>query len=371
MTIPSKINKPFQPKTATLLGYCRAGFEMEVIAEWAAVSRTTPSATNAVSGSGFALATFAANAARGISHVLGTASIFSRAVIVSHADVITLGTRDRVTPIVDATERFLDEHGVTQVSSVWVEYPDTNDGKRLTKLALALEERVTVELLSCGRIGEHAPKRLHVFMTGKEQARVGFCDLMAATASPWRLGIPRIRMPKDAPSRSTAKLAEAIHYFLRDNDKKLLQPEMHAVDLGAAPGGWTWQLVHRGLHVMAVDNGAMKGDMVDNALVRHLREDGFRFQPKKPLDWMVCDIVDSPSRIATLVGRWLSQGWARHTIFNLKLPMKKRFDEVERCRAIIEEALGERRGRFALQFKHLFHDREEITGYAGLISRRR
>ena len=104
-----------------------------------------------------------------------------------------------------------------------------------------------------------------------------------------------------APSRSTLKLAEALHVYLGDNIEKVLMPEMRAVDLGAAPGGWTWQLIHRGLNVIAVDNGPMKGELVDNAMVRHLREDGFRYLPKKPVDWMVCDIVESPSRIATLV----------------------------------------------------------------------
>jgi 23S rRNA (cytidine2498-2'-O)-methyltransferase len=41
--------------------------------------------------------------------------------------------------------------------------------------------------------------------------------------------------------------------------------------------------------------------------------------------------------------------------------MKKRFEELERCRAIIDEALGG--AGYYLRFKHLYHDREEVTGY--------
>jgi len=41
--------------------------------------------------------------------------------------------------------------------------------------------------------------------------------------------------------------------------------------------------------------------------------------------------------------------------------MKKRWEEVERCRAIIDEALGG--GGYYLRLKQLYHDREEVTGY--------
>ncbi|MEO8104620.1 MAG: 23S rRNA (cytidine(2498)-2'-O)-methyltransferase RlmM, partial [Betaproteobacteria bacterium] len=145
--------------------------------------------------------------------------------------------------------------------------------------------------------------------------------------------------------------------------------EMRAVDLGAAPGGWTWQLIHRGLHVTAIDNGVLRGELVDNALVRHLREDGFRYRPRKAVDWMVCDMVDKPIRIAQLVALWMREGWTDRCIFNLKLPMKKRFEEVERCRAIIQEALEANGRPFVMQIKQLYHDREEVSGFCRFIPR--
>ena len=128
------------------------------------------------------------------------------------------------------------------------------------------------------------------------------------------------------------------------------KPEMRAVDLGAAPGGWTWQLIHRGLHVTAVDNGELKGELRDNALVKHLRMDGFHFRPKRPVEWLVCDMVEKPARIAALVADWVASDTAQHAIFNLKLPMKKRLEEVARCRAIIEERFGESGVNHVLRF---------------------
>ena len=142
---------------------------------------------------------------------------------------------------------------------------------------------------------------------------------------------------------------------------RTFEPGSSAVDLGASPGGWTWQLVQRGFMVTAVDNGPMDAALMDSGQVRHRRDDGFHFRPADPVELMVCDMVESPSRIARLVSGWIAQGWCRETIFNLKLPMKKRWEELERCRALIDEALGG--SGYYLRMKQLYHDREEVTAY--------
>ena len=91
------------------------------------------------------------------------------------------------------------------------------------------------------------------------------------------------------------------------------------------------------------------------------RTDGFHFEPADPVALMVCDMVESPSRIAQLVAGWIERGWCGESIFNLKLPMKKRWEELQRCRSIIDDALGG--AGYYLRFKQLYHDREEVTGY--------
>ena len=101
---------------------------------------------------------------------------------------------------------------------------------------------------------------------------------------------------------------------------------------------------------------------VGHRLVEHLREDGFRYRPPQPVDWLVCDMVEQPRRVAVLVAQWLREGWCRYAIFNLKLPMKKRYGEVESCLAIVREALGG--DRADVRAKQLYHDREEITVFA-------
>jgi 23S rRNA (cytidine2498-2'-O)-methyltransferase len=68
-----------------------------------------------------------------------------------------------------------------------------------------------------------------------------------------------------------------------------------------------------------------------------------------------------PARIAVLVADWLARGQARHALFNLKLPMKKRLEEVDRCRGLIEQRLHAAGRRAILRIKQLYHDREEVT----------
>ena len=163
------------------------------------------------------------------------------------------------------------------------------------------------------------------------------------------------------------KLAEAFVTFLGEKESTLLRAGLHAVDLGAAPGGWTWQLTQRGLRVTAIDNGALKGDVAIDPRVTHLREDGLTWRPRRPVDWLVCDIVEQPLRIADLIARWIADGSTRRAIFNLKLPMKKRYDAVVRCVAHMDDILGRAGIDHELRIRQLYHDREEVTGYLARI----
>ena len=362
------MNTTFVP-TVSWLAYCRAGFEPDLAAEFKMRFAATPQALLAAPLSGFVLATFLPkDAKRGTALSDWREWIFARQMLRANAEPIALITNDRVTPIVAAAKAWLLQQKVANVGAVWIEYPDTNDGKALSKLSQALQLRISAEFIRDGLLhkDENLP-RLHVLLTPNREAFVALAD--PQKASSWPLGIARLKMPRDAPSRSTLKLAEALHVFVGGNEERILRPEMKAVDLGAAPGGWTWQLINRGLHVTAIDNGVLKGDLVDNALVRHLREDGFRYRPKRPVDWMVCDMVEQPARIAQLVAMWFREGWTERAIFNLKLPMKKRLEEVQKCRAVIELAMQLSGRDFELRIKQLYHDREEVTGFCRFVPR--
>jgi len=343
-----------------LLAYCRAGFERECAQELtAAASEMGVSGfVKARPDSGFAL--FQPHSEEmGVElgkHIEFRRLAFPRQIVRTGDLLQGLPAGDRATPIAKAA-RSLGK----RFAALWIEMPDTNEGKALSSLARTLKPHLEKALAREDvAIDPKAPERLHVFLVGGAAAHVGLSQV--ANSSSWPMGIVRLRMPSGAPSRSTLKLAEAFMEFIPSREQpRRLAPGMTAADLGGAPGGWTWQLVQRHFSVLAVDNGALDPRLLDTGQVKQRHEDGFHFRPAEPFDWMVCDIVESPSRIARLAARWIAEGWCRETIFNLKLPMKKRWEEVERCRAIIDEALAG--GGYYLRVKQLYHDREEVTAH--------
>ncbi|MBY4677818.1 23S rRNA (cytidine(2498)-2'-O)-methyltransferase RlmM [Marinobacterium sp. CAU 1594] len=254
-------------------------------------------------------------------------------------------------------------------TEVWVEYPDTTDGRELAAFSRKFGSALAQQFKRDGRLQRRAPGdalRLQLFVVSGEQIYLGVVP--PANSAPWLQGIPRLKFPKDAPSRSTLKLEEAWHWFLPSAEwERRLAAGGTAVDLGAAPGGWTWQLVRRGMFVTAVDNGPMNDDLMATGQVEHCREDGYLYRPDKPVDWMVCDMVDKPARTAAMVVEWALNGWCREAIFNLKLPMKQRYKETASCLQLIDEALVEQGLPYELRAKQLYHDREEVTCHLRLL----
>jgi len=361
-----------------LVGHCRAGFEPEAAVDFeriAGTARVAPT-LDAPTSRGFVVATLEVEPAALVSALEKSAPIFVRSLFVGlgpwrlfeGAPPPGMKRPDRVAtlvPLLAPLARALPRSLRAPYGELRIEMPDTNDGKALSGLCRALAEPLSDALRERRMLDADADimrPTLHVLFADGATAYVG------ASAAPWRsawpMGIVRLRMPHAAPSRATLKLAEAFATFLGDDEPRLLGGGMKAVDLGAAPGGWTWQLAHRGVRVTAVDNGTLKGEVASDPLVTHVRGDGLTYRPRRPVDWMVCDIVEQPARIAALVARWLAHGDARRSIFNLKLPMKRRYDEVLRCNATIRDALTRAGVRHTVAFRQLYHDREEVTGYA-------
>nr|BFE90074.1 23S rRNA (cytidine(2498)-2'-O)-methyltransferase RlmM [Pseudomonas brassicacearum subsp. brassicacearum] len=216
-------------------------------------------------------------------------------------------------------------------------------------------------LIGAGKLVDDSrkPRLLLTFKSGRE-VFLGLAE--SDNSAMWPMGIPRLKFPREAPSRSTLKLEEAWHHFIpRDQWDERLHSDMTGVDLGAAPGGWTWQLVNRGMLVTAIDNGPMAESLMDTGLVQHLMADGFTFKPKQPVDWMVCDIVEKPARNAAMLEEWIGEGHCREAVVNLKLPMKQRYAEVKRLLERIAEGFKARGIKVEIGCKQLYHDREEVT----------
>ena len=179
--------------------------------------------------------------------------------------------------------------------------------------------------------------------------------------SPFPGGVPGLRLPPGAPSRSMLKLLEA--WLLMGHRP---QARERVVDLGAAPGGWTRACLERGCRVVAVDNGPLKIPGLEDlpGELRHLRSDGLRYRPEGgdiPVDWLVADMLIAPGVCLGLLRKWLDGGWVRNLVVNIKLPQRQPLGAL----APMTEWL-DTRPELAWRLQQLYHDRREVTLMARL-----
>lgn len=184
-----------------------------------------------------------------------------------------------------------------------------------------------------------------------------FTDFAGLYASTLAHGGGQRRMADDpeAPSRSYLKVEEA--YAVLGAEPAVGET---VIDLGAAPGGWSYSAARRGARVIAVDNGPLKGGALNHPLIEQARVDAFTFRPAAAgaCDWLFCDMVEEPHQVLRLVESWLRERRCRRFVVNLKFG---RADAV----ALLAESLDPR-GRLRphcelLRARHLFHDRDEFT----------
>ena len=342
-----------------LLLYCRPGFEKECAAEIQLQSqvanlqgyiRTKPD-------SGYVQFCLQQNQSADElnASIMYNKLVFTRQCVFACNIIKDLPVDDRITPLCEHIKLL----GL-QFNDVYLEMPDTNDGKQLSGFCKKFIHPLIQSLKQQALINRDSRWRLHGFFLSSSAMYLGITHMDNSSAD--HMGIMRLHLPRAAPSRSTLKLEEAFKTLLSEKEQqKYLRNGMSAVDLGASPGGWTWLMVQRGIRVIAVDNANMDQALMDSGLVEHQQVDGFVFTPENPVDWLLCDMVERPLHIARLVTRWLVDGHSKHAVFNLKLPMKQRYQMVDECRDLVEDALLRAGIAFNFRARQLYHDREEIT----------
>lgn len=147
------------------------------------------------------------------------------------------------------------------------------------------------------------------------------------------------------PSRAYLKLWEAC---TRWGDWPA--PGQHCIDLGAAPGGWTWVLASLGAGVTAIDRAPLADNVAAMPGVTALVANAFTWLPEQPVDWMVSDIIAYPAPLLELVQRWIAAGAARRIICTIKLQGDTDHAAVEAFAALPGATVA-----------HLFHNKHELT----------
>lgn len=172
--------------------------------------------------------------------------------------------------------------------------------------------------------------------------------------SAWAGGCRRFKKEAEQVSRAEFKLLEAIETFALE-----LPREGVALDLGAAPGGWTRVLRQRGLRVTAIDPALLDERVAADEGVTHLRETTqVYFRDPQP-----CDIMVNDMRMDCLESaRLMNEGAAALVpggIGVLTLKLSENAAEwprrVRQAEAILRQAYT------VTGMRQLFHNRSEVT----------
>jgi len=154
-------------------------------------------------------------------------------------------------------------------------------------------------------------------------------------------------------SRAEFKLREALQILHYEPKKGGL-----AVDLGAAPGGWSLVLAEYGINVIAVDPAKLDDKLLDVKNITHFRGKSQDFHTDKKIDLLVNDMNMEPRDSANIVMSF-SKNLEIGTllIMTIKLvggPFEKRIQEV--CETLDDEFK-------LLDVRLLFHNRQEVTAF--------
>ena len=198
------------------------------------------------------------------------------------------------------------------------------------------------------------PEQILSVVVTSETTYLGL-SLTLHNLSDWAGGVRRFAKEKGQISRAEFKLLEALEIF-----KIKLPPRGTALDLGAAPGGWTRVLQQREQLVTAVDPAWLHNSLQNDRNVRHLRLSAEEYLNDYPdkfniiVNDMRMDTRDS-ARLMVDYAQYLHDGGI--AIMTFKLPGEKRQQALDHAFNILRKTY-KIAGR-----RQLFHNRSEITVY--------
>jgi 23S rRNA (cytidine2498-2'-O)-methyltransferase len=264
------------------------------------------------------------------------------------------GAEELAAALWPALERQLTELGADTPIALHAFVPDSTHGNERSDLAQAVRQALldqhAVPLLDDALLRRQGGPIVHLCLFDARTVALG-CMPSDQALSLWPGGRARMRLAGSFPSRAARKLAEAFAWLnMAPSGGEL------CVDLGAAPGGWSWLLLEKKARVIAVDPARMAADLAKNTRLKHIQGSAFDYAPEQPVDWLFCDMAWRPLEVAQMLGRWARQRHTRLLVANFKLPMKRKVEMVERLRGVLAE-----QGFTGIRTRQLYHDREEIT----------
>jgi 23S rRNA (cytidine2498-2'-O)-methyltransferase len=203
------------------------------------------------------------------------------------------------------------------------------------------------------------PEQIVSIVCAEDTAYAGI-SLAAHNLSDWAGGARRYKQDQDTISRAEFKLLEACEVF-----GVALPASGQALDLGAAPGGWTRLLRQAGLRVIAVDPADLDARLRGDGGIQHMRQLAQRYLAAcdQRFDVLVNDLrMDALQSVELMVqaAQFLSpDGLA---IMTLKLPEHGANKALQRVFGLLETAYH------LVGLRQLYHNRSEVTAAMRLRS---
>ena len=172
--------------------------------------------------------------------------------------------------------------------------------------------------------------------------------------APWPSGLAPVVEDRRPPSRAYRKLEEAFLWM-----GLAPSPGQLCVDLGGAPGGWTYVALKRGARVVTVDRAPCEPPVLGHPALTMLEGNAFTYTPPQPVDWLLSDIVCEPLRSLTLIKDWLARGLCRHLVVTVKFKGRDGYGVLADVRGALAAAALPR-----FRIKHLHHNKNEVTVFA-------
>lgn len=206
----------------------------------------------------------------------------------------------------------------------WVAYAPAHRGR--AGLITDRLPHVAARPLALGEVAPDAPLGSFTLLD-RDTALVA-----ARCASPFPNGVPRFVEDRHGPpSRAYLKLWEVFARLRRQPG-----PGARCLDVGAAPGGWSWLLARLGAEVIAVDRAPLAASVRRLPNVTVHRTSAFGLDPDEigPVDWWCSDLIAYPDRLLRLVTRWLGTGLVRNLVCTVKFQGTTDHDAAARFAAL-------------------------------------
>lgn len=208
-----------------------------------------------------------------------------------------------------------------------------------------------------------SPRHPSVVLSAYFHQGEGGCRIFAGISnvkenlSPWSSGRCRIPRDPESVSRAEAKLVEAWEAFGLAGHPF---GQRRALDLGAAPGGWSRVLAGLGFSVEAVDPAELDNRVLVLPLVRHHRMTAGQFLSAQRigLDLLVSDMKMDAVMAADLLTRCANRLDPVHGRLLATLKLGKGAGALKEARRALERLA---RGYEILASRQLYFNRSEIT----------